>query len=86
MNDLDEIYLIILLNDHNRDDFIFVENKVISPSVYGNMAPNRITGRSFVNLSIAPCSENRQNHDALTSLISLVLYGFKSPNWQSDAV
>jgi hypothetical protein len=50
--------------------------QVISPSLYGNMAPKRITGKNSVNLSIAPCSENRYNHDALTSIISLVLYGF----------
>jgi len=49
---------------------------IISPSLYGNMAPKRITGKNSVNLSIAPCSENRYNHDALTSIISLVLYGF----------
>jgi len=51
-----------------------------------NMAPIRITGKNSVNLSIAPCSENRHNHDGMTSIISLVLYGFMSPNWQLDAV
>jgi|GEM_PF-4917746 len=40
----------------------------------------------MLNLSVAPCKENRFFHDVLISQISLVLYGFKSPDWQLDAV
>lgn len=40
----------------------------------------------MLNLSVAPCSKNRKFYDAETSKSSLVLYGFKSPNWQLDAV
>jgi len=40
----------------------------------------------MLNLSVAPCSENRYFYDALTSHKSLVLCGFKSPDWQLDAV
>jgi len=48
----------------------------------------------MLNLSVAPCSENRYFYDALTSISpkyptshkSLVLCGFKSPDWQLDAV
>ena len=60
-------------------------DKEISPSVW-KYGPKNNNWKNAVNLSIAPCSENRSNHDALKSRISLVLYGFKSPNWQLDAV
>jgi len=51
------------------------------------MAPKRITIElNTLNLSVAPCRINRCIYDASTSMISLVLYGFKSPNWQLDAV
>jgi hypothetical protein len=63
-----------------------VKIKLSSPSVWVYMAPIRITFEYVLNLSVAPCSVNRAIYDALTSMSSLVLYGFKSPNWQLDAV
>ena len=57
--------------------------KSLSMGTYG---PNKITLENALNLSVAPCSVNRLIYDALTSMSSLVLFGFKSPNWQLDAV
>ena len=68
-----------------REWICHVTMKLSSPSVWVYMAPIRITFE-YVNLSVAPCSVNRAIYDALTSKSSLVLYGFKSPNWQLDAV
>lgn len=61
-----------------------IHYKSLSIKKYGSKKNN--WKKYAVNLSIAPCSENRSNHDSIKSLISLVLYGFKSPNWQLDAV
>ena len=57
-----------------------------SPSLSGNIAPVKIAGGNLPNISVAPDRGNHQIHDASTSIFGLVLYGFRSPNWQLDAV